>query len=449
MRYLFLCILVLLPLQASSEISQSPLLNYYVSEETKSIEAVGPFFSYQKGPEFKTFAFRPFFSYEKTPQGLSWDILYPLIRYRRDNWGKRFQLLPLINQEERHQGESYKEYFPVFWGKTKTGEKYGGIFPIYGKYKQRFDRDEIKFVLWPFYISSKKADSHTYRFLWPFFSYHKGAGRKGFKFLPLFGYDRKQGEFSKYFFLWPIFLYQKTKLNTSEPHTYFSVFPFYISDKSPVSYSYTFLWPFFRVHHYKEYRHYDFPWPILGWSKGKDYYAFRFLPFYIHEKDKEKESTYWLYPLYKHQIEQGKKETIVTDFFLVFDRYERRYDKTGNQTLKLARFWPFYYYKAENNHIKAYFPAILPIEHPGFERNIAPILRIYYHERNAQKSYTNWFWGLYTHKKNKERETYHLFPLFNYEKKEEEKKLSFLAGILQIRSLEQKKYIKIFYFLKL
>ncbi|CAD7773463.1 MAG: hypothetical protein KCCBMMGE_00185 [Candidatus Methanoperedenaceae archaeon GB37] len=189
MRYLFLCILVLLPLQASSEISQSPLLNYYVSEETKSIEAVGPFFSYQKGPEFKTFAFRPLFSYEKTPQGLSWDILYPLIRYRRDNWGKRFQLLPLINQEERHQGESYKEYFPVFWGKTKTGEKYGGIFPIYGKYKQRFDRDEIKFVLWPLYIASKKADLHTYHFLWPLFTYHQGEKRKAFKFFPVYGYD--------------------------------------------------------------------------------------------------------------------------------------------------------------------------------------------------------------------------------------------------------------------
>jgi len=449
MRYLFLCILVLLPLQASSEISQSPLLNYYVSEETKSIEALGPFFSYQKGPEFKTFAFRPFFSYEKTSKTISWDILYPLIRFRKDNWGKRFQVFPLINQGERYQGGSYKEYFPVFWGKTETGQRYGGFFPIYGKYKQRFDRDEIKFILWPLYISSKKADSHTYRFLWPFFSYHKGAGRKGFKFLPLYGYDRKQGEFSKYFFLWPIFLYQKTKLNTPEPHTYFSVFPLYISDKSPVSYSYTFLWPFFRIHHYKEYRHYDFPWPILGWSKGKDYYAFRFLPFYIHEKDKEKESTYWLYPLYKHQIEKDKKETIVTDFFLVLDRYERRYNKAGNQTLKLARFWPFYYYKAQKGYVRTYFPAILPIEHPGFERNIAPILRIYYHERDAHKSYTNWFWGLYTHRKNKDRETYHFFPLFNYDKKGEEKKLSLLAGILQIETSEQKKYIKIFYFLKL
>jgi hypothetical protein len=434
-----------LALNCWAQVYEAPILDYDSIDEKKELEALGPFFFWQaKEPEFKTYGFRPIFSYKRAKDTIAWDVFYPLIRYRRDEIGPRFHFL-LFSRSTTN----YKEFFPIFWGKTESGEKYGGFFPVYGTFKERFGKDEIKFVLWPFYLTSRKGELYTYRYLWPFFTKRKGPGRKSFKFLPFYGYDHKEGQFNKYYVLWPIFISQKTKLDTPNPRSYFHFFPFYISESSPVMDSHTYLWPFFRTYRYRDYRHYDFPWPILSLSKGEGIDEFKFLPFYGYEKTPNKKSTYLLYPIYKHQIEERKDEKIVTDFFFFIDYYERRYDDKGNITIKLAKLWPFYYYKEQKEQVKASFPFIFPIADEGFERNLAPIFRLYYHERNHKKSYTKWFWGLYYHKKTQEKEVYHLFPLFNWERGEEEKKLSLLTGILQIGTLKKKHYVKLLYFFRL
>lgn len=431
----------MLPLTAWADINTAPLFAYQSWASERDIAALGPFFYDSISPKIKTWGIRPLFSYLKTSKGIEWDILYPLVRYKKTPTGTEFSLFPFIRLNN-----NYKEFFLFFKGETESGESYGGFFPLYGKMKQRFGKDEINFFLWPLYIHSKEKDFETWHILWPFFTWHRGEKRRAFKFLPLYGYDIKEGEFEKHFFLWPIFIYQKTGLNLSEPTTYFSIFPLYISKTTTALHSYTFLWPFFSIYRYKDYRHYDFPWPLFSLTKGKNEEGFSLLPLVKYEKGLDHESVFLFYPVYKYQIEKKNKQKIITNYFFFVDRYEKRYDAHGKVFLKLAKFWPFFYYKSEKGKVKAYFPAIIPIEDAGFERNLCPILRLYYHEKDtAGNSYTNWFWGLYTHRKLGSKESYHLFPLFNLTKEPNRKSLSLLGGLIQVEN----KHLRLFYFLKI
>ena len=90
----------------------------------------------------------------------------------------------------------------------------------------------------------------------------------------------------------------------------------------------------------------------------------------------------------------------------------------------------------------------MPIEHEGFERNIAPLLRIYYHKRDLDSEYTSLLWGTYRHMKTRELESRHFAFLFGIEKGKNYKKVSLLAGLFQYVKEKGKKHVKIFYFLK-
>jgi len=184
---------------------------------------------------------------------------------------------------------------------------------------------------------------------------------------------------------------------------------------------------------------------VLGYSRGKTVKSFKLLPLIKYERAEHKKSVFLLYPLYKC-VEEEKDETIITTTYILFvDYYERRC-KNDRIYFKLARFWPFFYYRFDQDGEKAYFPALLPIEDPGFERVLAPIFRIYYHEKDkAGNIYTNWFWGLYNHRKEGKRETYHLFPLFDWEKTPEEQKLSLLAGLFQSITKDKSRHFRVFY----
>ncbi|KPJ69061.1 MAG: hypothetical protein AMJ45_01165 [Syntrophobacter sp. DG_60] len=440
-EYILLFVL-LFSVRANADIHFSPLFDYRSDEETKDIDALGPIFSYGHTPEKKSFSIRPLISYQRTPEQTSWHFLYPLFRYERGREETKFSLLLLANKER-----GYTEIFPFFWGKTKDGERYRGFFPFYGKFRDRFGKDEITFTLWPIYTFSREGELRTYRFFGPIFTYHKGSGRKAIKFLPFYGRDEKEGEFYKRFYLWPIIIHQRTDLDTS-PKYYFSVFPFYISQKTLFSRSTTILWPFFYFYRCGDYRRWDFPWPFFSWAKGDHRKEIKFLPLFSYKRTKKLKSFYILYPLYKHELDTTIGEKIVTDYFVFFNRYERRYDKEGKPTLKLFKFLPIFYYRSQAEQVKSYFPAILPIEHEGFERNITPLLRIYYHESGLGYEYTNLLWGTYRYKKTEELESKHFSFLLGLEKRANYKKVSLLAGIFQYITEKERRYFKIFYLLK-
>ena len=442
--HFFVCIFLFTILsftEVYASIHLSPLFDYQSNKVVKDIDALGPIFSYHYGPKKIELSIRPIMSYQKTPERVSWHFLYPLLRYERGEETK-FSLLLLVNKEK-----DYTEIFPFFWGKTRNNERFGGVFPFYGKFKDRFGRDEISFFLWPIYTFSRDGEIRTHRLFLLLFTCHRGGGRKAIKFFPFYGRDDKEGEFHKRYYLWPIIIYQRTDLDTS-PKYYFSIFPFYISQRTPFSRSLTILWPFFYYYRCGNYKRFDLPWPFFGFARGDHRKEVKVLPLFSYKRKKGIKSFYAPYPIYKHELDTTTGEKIVTDYFFFFNRYERRYDKEGRPTLKFFKFWPLFYYKSKDGQVKSYFPAILPIEHEGFERNIAPLLRIYYHKRDLDSEYTSLLWGTYRHMKTRELESRHFSFLLGIERGKNYKKVSLLAGLFQYIKEKGEKHVKIFYLLK-
>jgi hypothetical protein len=103
------------------------------------------------------------------------EFLYPLGHFYRNVEDERVNLVPLVrHRQELSGGPTETQVFPFFWGRTAGGETYGGVFPLAGTFKQRYNRDSIFFLLWPLYSSSSGEGSYHYHFLWPFFSYSTG-----------------------------------------------------------------------------------------------------------------------------------------------------------------------------------------------------------------------------------------------------------------------------------
>lgn len=419
-----------------------------------TIPSIGPFYSYHSSPEKTEWALRPLVSkYVDKKEGIcEYQFLYPLGRYKRSGEGRTVQFIPFVKSKKCFHEENKttsSEYFPFFWGKTKKGEPYGGFFPFYGSLKERFGRDRMTFVLWPLYSSSHDEGTSTYKFLWPFFTYIKGKNSKGFRIWPLYGQDKKEGIYSKSFILWPFFIRQRTDLDTDNPKSFFAVFPLYVSTKTPSERSRTILFPLFTFYERERdnFRQRTYPWPILSYAKGDDYESRNVLPLYSYQNKKNSKNFYILWPIYKHQIENDEKTDTITDRFLLINKYERTHFKQGNKKAKILRLWPvFYYRQSKQGDIKFDFPAIIPIDDEGFERNYGPLLRIYEYRKDYQGcEQSRFLWGLYSYWKVGASVSRDIPFVVSYKKDVNFRKFSLLKGAFEYQSRGDKNSLRLLY----
>ena len=49
-----------------------------------------------------------------------------------------------------------------------------GTTEIFGNMKNKFYKDEIRFVLFPLFLQTREGEEINSSFLWPFFAYYKG-----------------------------------------------------------------------------------------------------------------------------------------------------------------------------------------------------------------------------------------------------------------------------------
>jgi hypothetical protein len=215
---------------------------------------LGPLLQYERSPNdaVENRAFRPLFYWRKDtqPERLEWEVLYPLMAYSRVEEDSKFQFLQLLNF--RHEGSDPKaredryELFPVYTsGTTETGRKYLAILPFGGSAPNWWFQDEAEFVLFPLYARFVREGAETRYFPWPILSVTSGEKRSGFRIVPLYGQDVKEGVFEKRFVLWPLFLQQRTGLDGDSPEETLSILPFYVSQRSKNQERTSVLWPFF------------------------------------------------------------------------------------------------------------------------------------------------------------------------------------------------------------
>ncbi|MCF7669912.1 MAG: hypothetical protein K9N48_09085, partial [Verrucomicrobia bacterium] len=273
---------------------------------------------------------------------------------------------------------------------------------------------------------------------YPFFHIRNGRELSGYQVWPLWGYEEKGittrtndfdqeitvGGHKKYFALWPLFFDHKTGIGTETPKKKQALLPLYSYERSPARDSTTVLWPLFTWTHDRArgYREWDAPWPFVVFARGEGKTANRVWPFYSHVETTNKESSFFLWPLYtsrKIHAEPLERTRNRVCFFLYSDIRETNTD-TG-RAKRRTDLWPvFSAKKSADGRERIQIGALLEPLIPGnssIEKNFSPLWSLWVSEKNPEtgKSRESLLWNLYQHQEAEDTEEWSfLFGLFKY-----------------------------------
>jgi len=143
----------------------------------------------------------PLLSYDVDPatESKEFDFGFPLLTCERYGGEYRWQLFQLLSfaggqsPKDNDLSQTRITLFPFYFQQRSLvpDENYTALLPLYGHLQNRLFRDEIFFVLFPFYIETRRHDVITDNYLWPFFHLRHGDGLSGWQFWPLAGNEHK------------------------------------------------------------------------------------------------------------------------------------------------------------------------------------------------------------------------------------------------------------------
>ena len=429
------------------------------------LEALGPLYYRQAQEDKRAWGIPPLISYHQDTgvDALEWDILYPLVTYDRFGQEYRFQILQLFSFSGGLNIDSGKrdrfQLFPFYLQQRSQEDpthNYTSLLPFYGHMRQKFFRDEIRFLAFPAYVETRKRDVVTKNYLLPFYHRRTGLELDGWQIWPFFGTETKSSfsrtnqleelEISpgheKRFLLWPFYSEARTGLGTDNPETSLAILPFGAWQRSAKRDSVSYLWPFFNhvTDREKKYEEWAMPWPFIVRSKGAGKNGFRFWPIYGHATNQSLSSETVLWPLWrktKASTPAYQRERTRGLLMAFSDLKERNLDLAKNR--RRIDLWPLWTWKKdwddeERLQVLAFLEPFLP-GNKSIERNWSPIWSIYRLEKEPKtgKQSLSVFWNLYRSEQDDE----------------EGSKKSALFGLFQVNtSKEGQRRIRFFFWPK-
>jgi hypothetical protein len=420
-----------------------PFYSYYSSEEGKELEILGPLFTWRNDEQGIEWGVRPFLYLTKHPSHelWRWEFLYPLGKYQRKERDNKFYLVPFslfrneVTSSSPERRERASSFLTAFWGETDKGERYGGFFPITGRLKARFGRDEIEFYLWPLYSRIEDEDEITWRIPWPLFSLMGGA-TEGLYIWPLWGHKMRDGEYAKGFVLWPFYAYMDQDLDTDNPVKKRFYLPLYATVRSPRGRADIFVPPFFfhQWAYNSSFEKWEFPWPFLTLVKGEGVREWQAFPLFRLRNEERKKRFYVLWPLYKYEWDRITSEEEEVRRFLLINKYRTvKKLETGRETLD-ANLWPLFdYRRGLRGEVGLYIFPLLPLHDEGMERNTYPLLWFYRYTRSPEgETLSDFLWGLYRRRASPQASSTQFAFLLRIEKKGDTYiSFSFLEGLIR------------------
>lgn len=343
-----------------------------------------------------------------------YDILYPALTYSSFGTEYRWQLFQLFAFSGGHsigEDESKRRFtlFPFFFyqrSSTQPTNNYTALVPLYGTMRNHLFRDEVRFVLMPLYVHTRKGQMETDNYLLPFFHHRHGGGYDGWQFWPVVGNETKALTYrtnnleeaelipghQKRFLFWPIFHQHRTGLGGPNPETNTVVFPLFAHQRSPNRDQSQYLIPFFTVidDREKKYKEWGFPWPLVDFARGEGKTGNRVWPLFSEVRSPSAESRFYLWPLFMQKgvhSEQYARTRSRVLFFLWSDvREENRVAKTERRRRDL---WPLFTHKHDYNGNER-LQILAPLEPfvpnvRGVERGWSPVWSLYRDEHNAKE----------------------------------------------------------------
>ena len=292
-----------------------------------SVLQLGPFA--QKGPGDFT-AIRPFWS----RQGEVTDVLWPVFTHHRDWWRFCYFMSCQEGQDDAFQFEVIPLWFN---GRTRTGEDYWGLFPLWGRHPHILLVYDWEFCLWPLWMRYRMPRPSTKEWLtstvvlFPFVSW-RSDGSWGV--WPLCGLNHRRESDHRYA-LWPLVTWAdyRADRDTAGAGSSWMFWPLYGEVRRERERQTLVLPPLFSYAETPQGWRGRFPWPLVEIERFADRDRTSVFPFWEHTVDKS--------------FRDGGKESEVTRFgWKLVELYD---DETrvfpfwvSRRDDSYFRLWPFY-----------------------------------------------------------------------------------------------------------
>lgn len=387
---------------------------------------IGPFFEWRESPDGSVFwAARPFWSREisagrKTDEQ---DFLWPLATRHASQGGMWWRALNMWGSADAATPEYFFAFFPLWHqGATREGKFHCGLFPVYGEHPHFLFMDNIRYALFPAFLSYDVKGEPRQYVLWPVFSAVPSRGSAGV--WPLAGRSRLR-ESTHWYMLWPVFTWAYYDADRDTPGAgkswmvwplcgavdreretqYMFLPPFFGYVRTPYAKRWRMPWPLFERHRsgYKDSWHF---WPfaylsgLRSYDAGMDYAAFDAKKEAGELPEPETVTRHYIWWLVTDERTKTAKRRSESFRIFPFWASERTYatepDGTERMVSSYRRLWPFWSSETENgvNRQRALEP--VPIRHvPAIDRNWAPFWTLW-DCRDTEDGGTlhTWLWGI-------------------------------------------------------
>jgi len=430
------------------------------SKGLKQIEILGSLFRLKFTHQERNYSLKPLFNFEEdiAKKEKTVEVLWPLGKYQRTEKKKEGRFLPFYYskyetlEDSREIGTSM--FLPLYIGGETEKGKYHLFFPFYGTLKSWFTKDEMRIFLFPLYIDSVKENDKSREVLWPIFHYAKGEKHTGYRFWPIYGFDKIEGKHLKTFYLWPLVNYQKIYEGDKLVKKRFISLPFYGFQESDGRNVEAILFPLY-VHdksRTQKYNRYDIIWPIFSLSYGEGRQIKQFFPLFRFDKRGNTTHDIILWPLFWFdRVSSDGYERRVNRFAPLFEDRKETWTKEEKKGRSIS-LWPIISYDRDReDNVKISVPSLVSfLGHERFrermEENYSYLWTLYKYERDKEgNSASTLFWKLFKDEKKGSERSIEIPLIFSYTKNEKGNSFSLLKGFLERKNEGEKSRWKILY----
>ena len=454
------------------------ILSSIYSKNPKHINGIYP------SLEFQTFSFiyekekragqeelliRPFYTsyHDRLTNAQFKSSFYPLYYSQKTDKWKKWSFLFIFGEDSVLHEDIGKDedltLSPLFiWGKGDTDrEKYFSVFPFYGNIRNKLSWSNISFVMFPLYTRWEYKEFQAQSILWPLTVWGSTDIRKEYRIVPLFSHKSHSGKYDHNSIFWPLISWGVDNLDKKEPSSYSFVWLLYSKKESYYGNMYSLgILPvigsisLFSYGYDKRTTEVDYTALFFllqyGYSNDKDYRKKVFFPFYGYSRFANKEFEFITPFIYRMETDSYNIKSN-NFYFVPFFHYNREYFVKEERTDLYYKFWPLVkWHKDHEGTLSWNLLSFYPVRSETAEKVWDPIFSLieYRNQSNGEKKFSM-FLRLYNQKWSENDFEWNIPLLMDYSSSIETEKFRLFYGLLGYEKKEEKKYLQLFWFLKL
>jgi hypothetical protein len=460
------------PNSSTKGLDASPVVAWRRNSETGvlSVNALGPLVEIGADGEQSVRAlFRPLFVQFSTPQTTGFDLAWPFVagRFREDGYHVRFfNYLHTRKPQDDSMKRSRDWLLPVvFTGTDNDGERYYGLFPVFGDIHNIIGFDKLSFVLFPVYLKADQGLTEGHSLVWPLFNRTTAKKWHKWRVFPFYGFrESREGDWCQQFLAWPIIHWSHWSSEDRSGNAWF-VFPLLgrsreqlprnevDSEAQQTAQSTTVLWPFFLFANTPSTQTVHAPWPFVQFNhsefNGREQRKLYLWPFWGRADQEKKWYRFLAWPFFHQWHDTHSSETIHRTWLVPFYRDQRRLIESS-QTSRQLQVWPLFSMETRDETIDVKAFDLWPMaRNPVIDRLFDPLYTVFRYKRDENDT-LRWslLWNTMSWESGQTGKKLEVPLLFKWKNSTDKTEFSLLKGLFSVQR-GSKNSLKLFYFLEL